>query len=722
MTPSFQNIIIRKSKIEIWVVTLIVVLNLFWTVIPFIKFPFFFLLFASLIYLLVSNWKSILSNITDFAKNYFLVLLLLCIIIISFLFSNKLYLIIFKDTVNVIILLFLFFLLTIIVSSKIHFDFFVHVLFIYFLLFAFIISVYGLLNSLNIISDKNSVSELSIAGNVLRDSSPIDYNFALLPVFFGMIVTFYYFCRGTSSNLFIGLLNFFLIILSLNIFFSGSRRGFILLVLSILLLLGSQISLLFKRDNIFKKLGTGSVYYLLSVFILSATCYLSVSFTSYSFKNKIIESLGSKNILMTKTKITLSMLRYLSVFDESINYTKLFQRIWTPGFNSSDPESSWGSRIHKTIFPLTGENVDIVPHGARGYLIDNSCFVPPYPQTDDIDLNTLIENLKVKKEEKYKASICCFVSNDFDGRSVRFQVGWKAILLDKSVTDYTLASYDINNKGHWQKLEIDFICSDGEVPIYAIIDNKEGGNFSDLRGYVIFAYPRIDLEKTKDTIAILPDTNRTRDLSQKDSFTLSENTTDYYRTSLFSYKLPILNALLLNRKQLNLQKRGINFFYEDTTYYGYKKLLNVDTISYDSEGSRIRRWQFALQIFEKEYTWKQKIFGSGFDHLNWFGYYFLNDKTKSDWPHNPFLSILLYSGIIGLLVYIFFLYKVFYYYIKYIKEYPLLFIFFLVTFFFSFFSGGSPFDPPVMGFLVILPFFIHYIHKKEATSRSQPGK
>jgi hypothetical protein len=66
---------------------------------------------------------------------------------------------------------------------------------------------------------------------------------------------------------------------------------------------------------------------------------------------------------------------------------------------------------------------------------------------------------------------------------------------------------------------------------------------------------------------------------------------------------------------------------------------------------------------------------------------------------------------LGLIIYCYFLYKVFFYYIKYISEYPLLFIFFLITFFFSFFSGGSPFDPPIMGFFVILPFFIHSIHK-----------
>jgi len=124
------------------------------------------------------------------------------------------------------------------------------------------------------------------------------------------------------------------------------------------------------------------------------------------------------------------------------------------------------------------------------------------------------------------------------------------------------------------------------------------------------------------------------------------------------------------------------------------------------------RWQFAWQIFTKEHTLSQKLFGGGFNFLNWYGYYFQRDKTRSDYPHNPFLSILLYSGILGLILYLIFMYKVFYYYIKYFKEYKILSVFFIITFFFSFFSAGSPFDPPIMGFFVMLPFFIHYIHKK----------
>ena len=130
---------------------------------------------------------------------------------------------------------------------------------------------------------------------------------------------------------------------------------------------------------------------------------------------------------------------------------------------------------------------------------------------------------------------------------------------------------------------------------------------------------------------------------------------------------------------------------------------------------RYVRWQFAWQIFTKEFNWRQKVFGGGFNFLNWYGYYFLKDRTKTDYPHNPFLYILLYSGILGVSLYLFFLYKVFYFYLKYRKEYWIFFVFFLITFFFCFFSSGNPFDPPIMGFFMILPFFIHSVHKKSTS-------
>ena len=150
---------------------------------------------------------------------------------------------------------------------------------------------------------------------------------------------------------------------------------------------------------------------------------------------------------------------------------------------------------------------------------------------------------------------------------------------------------------------------------------------------------------------------------------------------------------------------------EDTTYFPYTSNLN-DEYSINRFGEdRLLRWKFAIEIFSKEYNWIQKIFGGGFNFISWFGKVFEKDKT--DHPHSPFLYILLYSGIIGVLLYSLLLYMAFKYYIKYFKYYPLLLIFFLITYYFTFFSGGNPFDPPMMGFFMMLPFLIHSVHKND---------
>jgi O-antigen ligase len=98
--------------------------------------------------------------------------------------------------------------------------------------------------------------------------------------------------------------------------------------------------------------------------------------------------------------------------------------------------------------------------------------------------------------------------------------------------------------------------------------------------------------------------------------------------------------------------------------------------------------------------------------MNWYGENFEADRTISDYPHNPFLSVLLYSGIIGLMFYLALFYKTVKYYFQCFKDYGVLFLCFCITFFITFFSGATPFDPPVMGFFVILPFFIHSISQK----------
>jgi len=153
------------------------------------------------------------------------------------------------------------------------------------------------------------------------------------------------------------------------------------------------------------------------------------------------------------------------------------------------------------------------------------------------------------------------------------------------------------------------------------------------------------------------------------------------------------------------------------TYIQYQiesKAINKDLLETGANFSeRTSRWLYAVEIWKNKYKWYNKLFGHGFDYLGWYGEKYLGNSQVSDWPHNPFITVLLYSGIIGLISYLWLLVKVISLYYKYRKEYTVAFVGFLITFFFSYFSGSSPFDPPIMGFFILLPFFIHSIHKND---------
>jgi hypothetical protein len=126
---------------------------------------------------------------------------------------------------------------------------------------------------------------------------------------------------------------------------------------------------------------------------------------------------------------------------------------------------------------------------------------------------------------------------------------------------------------------------------------------------------------------------------------------------------------------------------------------------------RSSRWIYARELWETKFNVRDKIFGHGFDYLEWYGEKFLGSSKKYDWPHNPLISIVLYSGVAGLLFYILLITRAVVLYLNYRNKHKLAFIGFLITLFFSFFSAGNPFDPPIMGFFILLPFFIHSIYK-----------
>lgn len=714
-----------KWKIEICILNLIIFFYLLRTAIPFFKFPFIFLIITFLVYITISYKQKLLSQLLEFIRVYWLSLILAVLLITSFLFSSKIFLTIFKDVINLIILLSTFFFSSLIVHGNKELRFLLLNQANLIILFGSFIAIMGLMDLFNV-NSINGYSPINEIHDLSADTiAYIDNNFAILPLIFGVIVIFYLLV-GNQSRLQIFLYNLVLFLISYQILLSGSRRGLILFILIFFLVFIMKIYSIKGHNVILRSVGSKSVYFLISTLSFIILLYLFLFQASRSFQNKVLDIIGTKNVLIAKYNITKNVYRYISIINNKVTFSEV---LWATSFDSYDPDSGWGSRIHKTEYPLVGNNVEIVPVGSKGYLMDSTSNAAYYPSTNVSESYTLAVNLKTFNGDRYKSSVYCYVSDSFNIDAACLTVKFSYIN-DKLVSGNPTAFYNLEKKNVWQKLEIDFDCREGEVPVLMSFWKKGISDFSNQNGYVMFAYPEYEKINISETGVFKKNNKKGSTLIQKFSVSNSNNVSTFEQHALYSplnleqlkyYSMvfidlsnsSVINPKLFQAQQDPIRKLTSRFISEDTTYYAYKNKVLVNS-KWDKIGNeRILRWIFGIKIYVNEFTFGQKLFGGGFNFLNWYGYYFLKDKTASDWPHNPFLSILLYSGIFGLSIYCWFMYKVFYYYIKYIKEYPLLFIFFLITFFFNFFSGGSPFDHPIMGFFSILPFFIHSVHKRE---------
>lgn len=691
----------KKLKIEIYFLNLIFLFYLFRIAIPSFKIPFLLLYSLFIVYFLINYKSGILSGLSEFFKNYGILLLSALILIIAFLASNKLYLTIFKDVVNTIILISLFFIASVVVTGKENLKIFSSNLIHLLILFASLVAFYELAEIFKIFPfNHTGITEQDLL--VSSDSYLTDYNFALIPDFFGILGIFYFLKIPGNSKTKIFFFNFLLLFLSLNILLSGSRRGLILFGIMCLILVLTRFRLLFNEDGFLKKLFSRSGYFISLVLILTVVLNIFVFLTPVQLKTEVLENIGSGNPAMAKIEISKRIFRYLSAFNKKISFSEF---LWNTSLDPKDPDSGWGYKPHKTSFPLTGDNVQILPPDVKGYLIDSSSNPIFYSNTNIHESFTMLVELFAAKGEKFNASVFCYVSDNFKGNTVSFGNPYSSI--DNGIVKgKASAFYDLTKKGQWQKLEIEFECNDGNTPLVMSYTSKGIKDSLNLNGYVIFAGPSCTKLINNSESRIISGTGAAIFKHRDKSPAIISS----------SFSLPVLKLTGIIPQQIDadpVRKLASKLISEDTTYSPFKADIQAGNFSNSFIGDRFARWEFAFQIFKKEFNWRQKLVGGGFNFLNWYGYYFLKDKTVSDWPHNPFLSILLYSGISGLLIYCFLVYRIFFYYLKYRKEYPLLFIFFLITFFFSFFSGGSPFDPPIMGFFAILPFFIHSVHKKD---------
>ena len=332
----------NKFLIRINILILMILFFLFRSSIPAFKYPFL-ILFLYYLSDTILVQKNNLKNVKYFVKTYILIISLVVIYFLSIFESNKFFLEIFKDALNILILLSFLFFLRITIKSKNEFQIFVQYLIKYIISFSVFISVYGIYKYFQIYLSNDLIrySELLL----------IDYNFALLPVFFGMLSIIY---QLPKINSFAKILfyNLFLLILTIQVLLSSSRRAFIIInVILVLLYLNFIVSIFFK-DYFLKSFIKKNEYYLISIGLLFVFVYFFIFGTTYSFKQKTFEKLGVKKIIALQDNITGKCYRYLSIFDRNTSYSTLYKNIWAPIFDPKDPDSGWGTRIHKTIFPF----------------------------------------------------------------------------------------------------------------------------------------------------------------------------------------------------------------------------------------------------------------------------------------------------------------------------------------------------------------------------------
>ncbi len=703
--------------IEKYLISLAVLLYILRTAIPFLKFPFLVLFSILLIYFLVIYRNTLGNSVLQFLKTYYLILILAAQLLLAFLLSYKLYLLVFKDLVNALILILIGFILFITTKDRDDLKTITNALINTLIVFGILISIVRIVDLLNIFSSSEKTTVYQVPYTIEIGSLPIDYNFAILPVFLSMISIYFLMTEKITWQRNI-LFNAILILSSISIIFSGSRRGLIVLFLLVLISILSHLSFINRHNYKIKQISINTRIFVIGLFMFVTCCLFVVYNTSYVYKNRLIENLGSKNLVGTKGEIANAIARYTSVFNKNADYESVYNIIWTPGFDPRDPDSGWGSRMHKSVYPLSGENVSIVPEDSKGYYMDYTS------NADTLNGNAYsaswIFNHEFNENMILDASVYCFVSDSCQASVV--------MICSLGAMGNPGALYDLEKKGIWQKLNFIVDGRNGGAGILLFFSQNSVKDFSKLGGYIIYAYPEIRIIDKRDGTIIK--STSLAPVQSADPIVLSKNKYSlFYNKDSSAYKSArkkiyhsefgtgflSLHRFLTNIDSIDqdpIRRFTSKLISEDTTYRNPESLLDVGSTSFDLILGRTLRWQFAWQIYTNEYNFWEKIFGGGFRFLNWYGNYFLKDKTKSDYPHNPFLSVLLYSGLFGLFFYLVFLGKLFKIILKHYYQHPLISLFFFITFFFSFFSSGSPFDPPIMGFFSILIFHIYHVINK----------
>ena len=448
----------------------------------FIPFLFFYFLFTS--YHLLKQCKSI--NYFEVIKFNFYLILISILFLWGFIISSTFIFPVFKELLNVVIILFLSFSLFIFVKNKESFNKFNKIFCKQFIFFSSIISILGLTKFYFQLKGIE-FSFLNYSKQIDGTSLATDNNFYIVFSFIGIIAIIFglrYFKDKTyfSNN---KIISFLLLILSLNVLFSYSRRGFFLLLLMILCSVFFIIIGYRKKSNSFFVVSTWFAFFLFFILLLSGFLFI----TPVQMKRNTLNFLGI-SVKSYKYVSSTLLYKYSTIFSDH-EYSHFQDIVWLENPDSLNPDSGWGSQVSARIFPLIGENVKIVPENSIGYKMDKTCDASTWE--DNAYSFTNISNLFMgdsitENNEFFYSSVYCYVSKDFNGTWARISAGGE-------VSGNVLKEYDLSKKGVWQKLSICFKSTGNISPVYLFWAKNGVIDFYNLKGYIIFANPEYRIIK-----------------------------------------------------------------------------------------------------------------------------------------------------------------------------------------------------------------------------------
>jgi hypothetical protein len=179
------------------------------------------------------------------------------------------------------------------------------------------------------------------------------------------------------------------------------------------------------------------------------------------------------------------------------------------------------------------------------------------------------------------------------------------------------------------------------------------------------------------------------------------------KSKLNQIKIPwivIVFFIILILIMINLDLSSI--IDSNTEIYSVKdRLLTINEITSKDNDTRSNRWEYALDLFSNESLISQ-FFGNGFEYLTKIGNNFRD--AIYDYPHNVWISALLYGGFLGFFSTIFLTIYVLIFFYKNKHIFNEILVWYLLFLFLLFSSGNTIYSSRVFIVLMLFPFLSFY--------------